>query len=107
MPVSTAILYYLSHAGNAFGEEGCERVREMMEANGHLEILESLSDDEGDEDEESDEKERDEEERDEEEHEEEEVVVEKENQTVISSPDTQTNNKSSLPQTVRVEHSHG
>lgn len=80
----------VSHLGNLFGEEGVEQVREMMEANGHLEILGSLSDDEGDEEEEQEKEEEEEE--------------EEENQTVIPSSDTQTNTNSSLPQTVRVEH---
>ncbi|XP_038055646.1 ran GTPase-activating protein 1-like [Patiria miniata] len=34
--------------GNSFGEEGVELVRAVLEANGHLDALGSLSDDEGD-----------------------------------------------------------
>ena len=47
--------------GNAFGEAGVERIREMMEAGGKEEALQSLSDDEGDEDEEEEEEEEEEE----------------------------------------------
>ena len=78
----------------------------MMEANGHLDALESLSDDEGEEDDEEEEEEEDEEEKAEEEDKNQTVIKLEIVQPLSSERDTQASNDSSLPQTVRVEHSH-
>ena len=57
-------------AGNCFGEEGCETVRECLEAKGLGDCLDSLSDDEGEEGDDEGEGEDDEKEGEEEEEEE-------------------------------------
>lgn len=44
------VLLYIC-TGNCFGEEGVEMIKEMMESKGHLEVLGTLSDDEGEEEE--------------------------------------------------------
>ena len=52
---------FFSYIGNVFGEEGIELLRESLEAKGLVDLLGSLSDDEGGESEEEEEEEEEEE----------------------------------------------